>query len=168
MDDARVLVGVPGHSRSGCIRAGCPEGEMFELPELMLLTFRSALDHLALALHLETILATVSALLATIFGSSKKNTPESLSAISVDFCGVRMSMSSIRRWSSNCRIRVRASFLANLSLACSASARRRCFARSKMSLSRDAASSPGYLLGNFNFAFLGRQDAYFGQQALTS
>ena len=84
VDDARVLVGVPGHSRSGCIRVGCPEGEMFELPELMLLTFWSALDHLALALHFDTILATVSALLATVLGSSKKNTPESLSAISVE------------------------------------------------------------------------------------
>lgn len=147
MDDARVLVGVPGQSRSGCFSAGCPEGEMFELSELILLTFWSAFDHRALALHLDTILATVSALLATILRSSKKNTPESLSAISADFCGVRISMSSFRRWSSNCRMRDRASFLANLSLACSASARRRCFASSKMSLSLDAASDPGCLLG---------------------
>jgi hypothetical protein len=97
VDDARDLVGVPGHSRSGCFRAGCPEGEIFELPELRLLTFWSAFDHRALALHLDTILATVSALLAMIFRSSKKNTPESLSPISVDFCGVRMSIPSIRR-----------------------------------------------------------------------
>jgi len=39
MDDARVLVGVPGHNRSGCFCAGCPEGETFELSELILLTF---------------------------------------------------------------------------------------------------------------------------------
>lgn len=151
VEDARVLVGVPGHSRSGCIRAGCPEGEMFELPELILLTFWSALDHLVLALHFDTILATVSALLATVLGPSKKNTPESRSAISLDFFGVRISMPSVRRWSSNCRIRNRASFLANLSLASSASARRRCFASSKMSLSRDAASGSGCLLGTLDF-----------------
>lgn len=93
IDDARVLVGVPGHNRSGCIRVGCPEGEIFELPELILLTFWSAFDQRVLALHLDTILAVVSALLATVFESSEKNTAESLSVISADLFGVQMSMS---------------------------------------------------------------------------
>jgi len=142
VDDARVLVGVPGHSKSGCLSFGRPEGEILELPELILLTFCSAFDHRALARHFDTILETISALLAVVFGSSKTKTPESTSVVSEDGFGVQISKSSLRRWSSNCRIRSRASFFASFILACSASARRLCFALSNMSLSRDAASGP--------------------------
>lgn len=121
-DDARVLDGVTGYSKSCDPGDGCLDGEASELLKLMLLTSRMTFDQRALALHFETIVAIISAWLISFLGLSTTKTAESTSEVSEGFFGSGMSkVFFLRHRFSNCLIRVLAPCSASFNLASSSS-----------------------------------------------